>query len=506
MTDGEKVIQFIEKYCKVPEGKLVGQPLVLLDFQKRFILDVYNNEAGTQMALLSIARKNGKSALIASLMLAHICGPMAKQNTQIISGAMSRDQAALVFKLACKMIRLSSELSQITRIIPSQKTILGLARDVEYRAISAEASTAHGLSPVLAILDELGQIKGEVSPFVDAILSSQGAHDNPLTIVISTSAPSDGDLFNILCDDAIRSGDEKLVCHVYCADKNSELLDEEQWKKANPALGVFRSRDDLETQLTKAARLPATEATARNLLLNQRVAAESLFMAPSVWKKNSGEPDLDVFRENPVAIGLDLSARNDLTAAVLAARDELGVVHLLPYVFTPSRDIEERARRDRAPYDAWVRDGQMYAIGGASIDYDQVAGFLAAEMNRLGIAPAFVMFDRWRIDMFKAAADRAGFAPFAAWKPVGQGYKDMSPCLEAFMALALESRLRHGGHPLLNLGAANAIATRDPAGSMKLDKAKATQRIDQMVAAVMAVYAVSDGNIAQEFDIGAYIA
>ena len=149
-TRGEKVCQFIERFCLIPEGSKVGQPIKLLDFQRKFVLDVYDNPAGTSRAYMSVARKNGKSALIAAIVLAHLVGPEAKQNSQIISGARSRHQASLVFKLAEKMVRLSDELIKIVRIVPSQKSLVGLPCNVEYKAISAEAGTAHGLSPYLS--------------------------------------------------------------------------------------------------------------------------------------------------------------------------------------------------------------------------------------------------------------------------------------------------------------------------------------------------------------------
>jgi phage terminase large subunit-like protein len=175
-TRGERVIAFAHTYCRVPEGALVGQPLRLAPFQKRFILDVYDNpRRQTRRALLSMARKTGKTALIAVLLLAHLVGPEAIVNGSLVSGAMSRDQAALVFGLAAKMIRLDERLSQVCRIIPSGKHIIGLMKRTEYRALSADASTAHGQSPMLAILDEVGQVRGPTSAFVEALTTSQGA-------------------------------------------------------------------------------------------------------------------------------------------------------------------------------------------------------------------------------------------------------------------------------------------------------------------------------------------
>ena len=173
MTRGEKVCAFIEAYCKIPEGAQVGQPIKLMKFQKQFILDVYDNPHGTSRAYLSVARKNGKSALIAAVVLAHLVGPEAKQNSQIISGARSRDQASLVFILAKKMIRLSPELSKIVRIVPSQKMLIGLICKVKYKAIFAVRGTAHGLSPSLAILDEIGQVRGPHDAFIEAIETAQ---------------------------------------------------------------------------------------------------------------------------------------------------------------------------------------------------------------------------------------------------------------------------------------------------------------------------------------------
>lgn len=226
MTRAGKVIQFIERYCVTPDGAHVGKPLVLADFQKAFIKAVYDNPNSTRRAYLSIARKNGKSGLIAGLLLAHLVGPEAKLNSQLVSGAMSREQASLVFNLAAKMVQLSPKLTQIVRIVPSGKRLIGLNLNTEFQALAAEGKTAHGLSPVLAILDEVGQVRGPQSDFIDAIVTSQGAHENPLLIAISTQAASDADLFSVWLDDAKNSNDPKIVSHVYEAPAGCEIMDE----------------------------------------------------------------------------------------------------------------------------------------------------------------------------------------------------------------------------------------------------------------------------------------
>jgi phage terminase large subunit-like protein len=263
LTRAGRVIAFIERICVVPEGALIGQPMKLLPFQKRFIKAVYDNKVGTRRAILSIARKNGKSGLIAGILLAHLVGPEARRNTQIVSGAMSRDQAALVFNLAAKMVQLSERLSKLVKIVPSGKRLVGLPLNVEYRALAADGTTAHGLSPVLAILDEIGQVRGPRSDFVDAITTAQGAHADPLLLAISTQAPNDADLLSIWIDDAKKSGDPRVVCAVYEAPKDAALNDRKAWKAANPALGAFRSLPDVEQQAEMALRMPSSEASFR---------------------------------------------------------------------------------------------------------------------------------------------------------------------------------------------------------------------------------------------------
>lgn len=478
MTRGERVCEFITRYCIIPEGAKVGQPIKLADFQRKFILSVYDNPAGTRRAYLAIARKNGKSALIACLLLAHLIGPEAVLNSQIVSGARSRDQAALVFNLASKIVQLSPELSKLVRIVPSGKRLIGLAMNTEYKALAADGTTAHGLSPVLAILDEVGQVKGPQDDFIDAITTAQGAHERPLLIAISTQAPTDADLFSIWLDDAERSQDPAIVSHVYTAPKDCELDDEAAWSAANPALDLFRSRRDVEEQAAQAKRMPASENTFRVLTLNQRVNMVSAFVSPAVWKAGNAAPEA---LDGVVYGGLDLSATTDLTALVLTCRKG-GLVHVQADFWMPQDSVQEASRRDRAPYDLWVKQGFIRTTPGKVIDYDFVArdiGEITAGLNitRLG-------FDRWRMDRMKAALERQGVE--LPLEPFGQGYQSMSPALDALEADLLAERIRHGGNPVLTMCAANAVAVPDPAGNRKLDKSKATGRIDGMVALAMA--------------------
>ncbi len=477
LNRAEKVIAFITQYCLVPDGARVGQPMELADFQKDFIRDIYRG--GVRSALLAIARKNGKTAIIAALLLAHLVGPEARSNTQIVSGARSRDQAALVFDLAKKMVQLSPELSDLIRIIPSQKKLIGLPRSVEYKALAAEGKTAHGLSPVLAILDELGQVKGPQDDFVDAITTSQGAHDDPMLISISTQAPTDSDLLSTWIDDATKANDPTTVCHVYAASEDASLDDEQAWKAANPALGMFRSIEDVREQANKAMRMPSFESTFRNLILNQRVSTHDPFVSRSIWMANSAEP---AEPSGQMAWGgLDLSKRTDLTAFTLVYQVD-GTWQVRQKFWAPEQGLRDRAKRDRAPYDQWAREGWIELTPGATVDYEYVLRSImdmVDDVELMGLG-----FDRWRIDVFKKEMENLGIE--LPMIEVGQGYRSFSPALDTLEADLLNERLAHGNNPVLNMCAANAVVSTDPAGNRKLDKHKANGRIDGMVSLVMA--------------------
>jgi phage terminase large subunit-like protein len=495
MTRAGRVIAFIEKFCVTPEGQHVGKPIVLAEFQKAFLKAIYDNPAGTRRAMLSVSRKNGKSVLVAGILLCHLVGPEAKQNSQLVAGAMSRDQSALIFNAAAKMVQLSPALSKVVRIIPSGKRLIGLPLNTEFKALAADGKTAHGLSPVLCLIDEAGQIRGPQSDFIDALTTSQGAHAEPLLIAISTQASNSADLWSVWLDDARASQDPRIVCHVYEAPEGCDLMDESAWHAANPALGIFRSMDDLREQLTQAQRMPSMENSARNLLLNQRISTVSPFISPNVWNACAGA--VLPFGDAPVFVGVDLSARCDLTAMVIVGK-VAGEWQTVPHFWTPEKGMEDRAKRDRAPYDVWHRHGYLHSTPGATIDYEFVATDMAAILSGLNVQA--VAFDRWRIDLLQKELDKIGCdLPLV---PHGQGFKDMSVSLDALESELLNTRVAHGGHPVLAMCAANAIVVKDPSGGRKLDKSKATGRIDGLQAMAMAFGAAAQATEEQEIYSG----
>lgn len=506
MTRAERVIRFVETYLPIPEGSQVGKPIRLLPFQKDFIRAVYDNPAGTKRAYLSIGRKNGKSALIACLALAHVIGPEAVLNSQIVSGARSRKQAALVFKLMAKMIRISPQLKRLAHITDSGSYIRGLAKNVEYSAISAEAGTAHGLSPVLAILDEVGQIKGPSDAFVEAIETAQGAYENPLLLAISTQAATDGDLFSVWLDDAAKSGDPRIVSHLHAAPAECDIMDRDAWRAANPAMGHFRSEADLEQMAEMAVRLPAQENSFRWLFLNQRISGEAPFVSESVWK-SCGGPVADRF-DGPVYCGLDLSATSDLTAFVAMSPVE-DVWHVKPTFWLPGEGLREKAQADRVPYDVWHRQGYLQAAPGRSVDYSFVAHFLREFCSENDVRK--IAFDRHNMRFLKPELVRAGFTDAELedgqlFEPFGQGFVSMSPALRDLEAHLLNGRIAHGMHPVLEMCARNALVLQDAAGNRKFDKRTRTRRIDGLQALAMATSAAGTWEQSPIFDVAGMIA
>jgi phage terminase large subunit-like protein len=312
-----------------------------------------------------------------------------------------------------------------------------------------------------------------------------------LLLGISTQAADDADLFSIWLDDALASKDPKIVCHLYATPKEAGLLDEAGWKTANPALGSFRSYDDLAEQAKQAVRMPSSENTFRNLCLNQRVSTVSPFVSKDVWLSCGGK--VIEFGESQVYVGLDLSARTDLTAMIIVGK-VLDVWQVQAHFWTPEEGLVDRSKRDRQPYDLWVRQGYMHTTPGRTVDYEYVAQDIATILDNLNVKS--IGYDRWRIEVLRKEFDRIGVElPLIEF---GQGFKDMSPAIDSVESELLNARVAHGNHPVLTMCAANSVIMKDPAGNRKLNKMKSTGRIDGMVAMTMAFGVASKTN--DDFD------
>ena len=483
-VSAEQIIAFVESQCRIPEGKDVGKPVVLREWQRTELRKIYDNPAGSRRAIVTFGRKNGKTALCAFLLLAHLVGPAHRKNSQLYSAAQSREQAAILFGLAAKIVRMSPSLSEFVTVKDSAKSLVCSELGTVYRALSADASTAYGLSPVFVVHDELGQVKGPRSELYDALETASAAHEDPLSIIISTQAPTAGDLLSILIDDAQTGADPKVTLSMYAAGDDDDPFSEQTIIKANPAFGDFQSRDEVLAMAETAKRLPSAEASYRNLILNQRVEARNPFVARKVWDSNGGEPEL----RGKVYGGLDLSTVNDLTALVLCDTE----YNVLSEFWLPQDGIAEKSKKDRVPYDVWANKGELTLTPGKSIQYEWVAYRLREIFDEYEVAA--IAFDRWSMKHLTPWLLKAGFSneEVERFIPFGQGFRDMSPALRDLESLLLNEKIKHGMHPVLRMCAANAVVQQDPAGNRKLAKDKSSGRIDGMVALAMAVGAMSN--------------
>jgi phage terminase large subunit-like protein len=502
----------------------------LLPWQKHFIRDIYeptfaDGRRVVRRAILSMARKNGKTALIAAIALAHLVGPEARPNAEIYSAANDRDQAGIVYKFARQIVELDPELRATVEIIPSTKTMLARRLGSVYRAISAEAGTKHGYMPSVVIYDELAQAKSR--ELYDVLDTSFGASAEPLFIVISTQSNDPEHILSQLIDDGIAGEDPSIVCHLYAADEDCRLDDERQWRKANPALGAFRDYDDLAAAIDKAIRMPADEPKVRNLLLNQRVSPASILVSRAEWMACAGtvafEPGEAVY------LALDLSNTLDLSALLMGSADD--VARIQAFFWKPADQLAEQSFRDFGSgnyrYVEWQKAGHIEATGGKSIDKEMIARRIAELCGRYNVRA--LAYDRWRMGDILREFDRIGFAAYkasdeddAAGKrhyvthgktrdglrivPWGQGFRDMAPAIDALESAIVERKLIHPSNPCLNWNMANAIAVTDPAGGRKLDKDKSRFRIDGAVALAMLMGLRSRDRLTKQIDFETLIA
>jgi phage terminase large subunit-like protein len=281
------VIDFIQGHCFLVQGDS-GRPLRLAEWQQAEIRKIYDSPAGIRRHILSVARKNSKTTLCACLMLNHLVGPSARRNTELFSSALSRDQAALLYTAAAKMVRLNPVLRRIIRIRETAKELVCEELGTRYKALSADASRNQGLNPVFCVHDELGQIVGPHSDLYEALELATGSQPDPLSIVISTQAASDADLLSILIDDAMGEHDRRTTCSLYSAGQDLDPFTEEAIRAANPAFDDFMNRDEVLAMAAAAQRMPSREADYRRFTLNQRITVATPFVSPSIWESCHG--------------------------------------------------------------------------------------------------------------------------------------------------------------------------------------------------------------------------
>lgn len=476
---------------KHTKGKWRGIPFDLLPWQDKIIGDIFgtvkeNGYRQYNTAYVEIPKKNGKSELAAAIALLLTCGDN-EWGAEVYGCASDRQQASIVFDVAVEMIDQCPALKKRIKPIMSVKRIVYKPTNSFYQVLSAEAYTKHGLNVHGVIFDELhAQPNREL---FDVMTKGSGdARTQPLFFLITTAGTDRNSICYEQHQKAVdliegRKIDKTFYPVIYGIDDNDDWSKEENWYKANPSLGHTIDVEKVRNAYNAARENPAEENIFRQLRLNQWVKQSTRWMQMDKWDECDFDIDLDSLRGRECYGGLDLSSTTDITAFVLVfpPRNDEEKYIVLPYFWIPEDNLKLRVRRDHVPYDVWEKQGYIKTTEGNVVHY----GFIEAFIEELGTTFNIreIAFDRWGAVQMVQNLEGMGFTVV----PFGQGYKDMSPPTKELMKITLEKKVAHGGNPVLRWMMDNIYVKTDPAGNIKPDKEKSTERIDGAVALIMAL-------------------
>lgn len=483
-------VAFIENLCHT-KGTWAGKPFELIDWQEQIIRDLFgtlkpNSYRQFNTAYIEIPKKQGKSELAAAVALLLTCGD-GEERAEVYGCAADRQQAAIVFDVAADMVRMCPALSKRVKILASQKRLIYTPTNSFYQVLSAEAYSKHGFNIHGVVFDELHTQPNR--KLFDVMTKGSGdARMQPLYFLITTAGT---DTHSICYEthqkakDIIegRKIDPTFYPVIYGADESDDWTDPKVWKKANPSLDITVGIDKVKAACDSAKQNPGEENAFRQLRLNQWVKQAVRWMPMEKWDKCAFSVDEDELEGRVCYGGLDLSSTTDITAFVLVFPpiDEEDKYIILPYFWIPEDNLTLRVNRDHVPYDVWERQGFLQTTEGNVVHY----GFIEKFIERLGehFNIREIAFDRWGAVQMVQNLEGMGFTVV----PFGQGFKDMSPPTKELMKLVLEQKIAHGGHPVLRWNMDNIYIRTDPAGNIKADKEKSTEKIDGAVATIMAL-------------------
>ena len=483
-------VMFIESLCHT-KGTWAGKPFELIDWQEQIIRDLFgvlkpNGYRQFNTAYIEIPKKQGKSELAAAVALLLLCGD-GEERAEVYGCAADRNQAKIVFDVAVDMVRFCPALSKRVKILESQKKITYLPTNSSYQVLSADVANKHGFNTHGVIFDELHTQPNR--KLFDVMLQGSGdARMQPLYFLITTAGNDTNSICYEVHQKAIdiaegRKVDPTFYSVIYGAAEDEDWTDPKVWKKANPSLGITVGIDKVKAACESAQQNPGEENAFRQLRLNQWVKQSVRWMPMDKWDACAFPVSEDDLEGRICYGGLDLSSTTDITAFVLVfpPPDEEDKYYILPYFWIPEETLDLRVRRDHVPYDLWERQGTLMTTEGNVVHYGYIEKFIERLGEKFNIRE--IAFDRWGAVQMVQNLEGMGFTVV----PFGQGFKDMSPPTKELMKLTLEQRIAHGGHPVLRWMMDNIFIRTDPAGNIKADKEKSTEKIDGAVAAIMAL-------------------
>ena len=485
-----RAVKFINN-LKHTKGVWHGVPFDLLPWQDKIIRDIFGTvkEDGYRQyntAYVEIPKKNGKSELAAAIALYLTCGD-GEWGAEVYGCAADRQQASIVFDVAVDMVDQSPALKKRIKPVLSQKRLVYMPTGSFYQVLSSESFTKHGLNVHGVIFDELHAQPNR--QLYDVMTKGSGdARKQPLFFLITTA----GNDRNSICyevhqkaEDILRGKkhDPTFYPVIYGIEDDDDWTDEKNWYKANPSLDHTIDIEKVRAAFISAKDNPAEENLFRQLRLNQWVKQSVRWMPMHMWENCSFEVNPEKLKGRECYGGLDLSSSTDITAFVLVFPPIPGddKYYVLPHFWIPEENLDLRVRRDHVPYDIWKQQGYLKTTEGNVIHYGFIEKFIEDLGTKYHIKE--IAFDRWGAVQMTQNLEGAGFTVV----PFGQGYRDMSPPTKELMKLTLEKRIAHGGHPALSWMMDNIHVRTDPAGNIKPDKEKSTEKIDGAVAMIMAL-------------------
>jgi phage terminase large subunit-like protein len=478
MPPEERVLAFLRD-LPVVSGLRAGERLELIEFQEQFVRGIYGprDDAGlrlVRLAGLSVARGNGKSAMLAGLSLAHLLGPMAEPYGECYAAALDREQAGVLYRMTRAYIESTPWMAARVNVRDWHKQIEDEETRSIWTALTSDARKAHGLAPSFWIADEVAQWRSR--ELWDNLATGMGKRAQALGVTISTQAADDLHFWSEFLD--AEHGPSTYV-QLHAAPADCALDDRDAWRAANPALGHFLNEDQFTDAAARAIASPSFAASFRLLQLNQRIDAEERFINAADWDANGDQFDLIELEGKRCWGGLDLSSTRDLTALALWFPDD---GKLLVWHFVPADTMNERVERDRVPYDLWAKDGWIDATPGRATDRQSIVRRLADIVQSYDVQG--IAFDRWRFeDLAKMLNDEGIVLPLVEFVP---GFRTYAAAMDAFETAVLERRMQHNGNPVLRWQAGNVRVELDAAGNRKPSKSKSLDRIDGAVCAIMA--------------------